>query len=81
MKINGNFVIPDKSAHSKHIKMSVLVEEEVVRIKNCCQGLDWEELRGIMEECKFRMSGYPATVRHQAVNEALTNYENMCKVE
>ena len=36
-----------------------------------------------MEECarKLRRSGYPATVRHQMVKEALTKYDKMCKVE
>ena len=30
---------------------------------------------------KLKRSGYPATVRHQVVKEALCKYEKMCKVE
>ena len=79
----SKFVIPEKSAHSKQMKMSVLVEEGMRRMRNCSEGLDWEERRGIMEEWarKLRRSGYPATVRHQVVKEALTKYDKMCKVE
>ena len=36
-----------------------------------------------MEELarKLKQSGYPASVRHQVVSEALRKYEKMCKVE
>ena len=77
----SKFVISEMSAHSKQMKMSVLVEEGMRRMKTVPKG--WIRRRGIIEEWarKLRRSGYPATVRHQVVKEALTKYEKMCKVE
>ena len=65
------------------MKMSVLVEEGLRRMRNCSRGMEWEERRKFMEEWarKLKRSGYPASVRHQVVSEALRKYENMCKVE
>ena len=77
------FVIPSQSAHSKQMKMSVLVEEGVRRMRNNSRGLDWHVRKEVMEEWarKLRRSGYPCTVRHQVIKEAVEKYERMCKVE
>ena len=44
------FVIPCKSAHSKKMKLAVMVEEGVRRLRNCSKGIDWERKRKVMEE-------------------------------
>ena len=36
----SKFVIPEKSAHSKQMKMAVLVEEGLRRMRNCSRGLE-----------------------------------------
>ena len=41
-------VIPYQSAHSKKMKMSVLVEEGLRRLRNCSRGLDPEVSRKVM---------------------------------
>ena len=55
------------------MKLSLVVEDGVRRMRNGSQGMDWKERRGIMEEWarKLRRNGYPDTVRHQVVNGAL----------
>ena len=65
--------IPDKSADSKQIKMTVLVEEGLRRLRNCSRGMEWSERRMVMEEWarKLRRSVYSETIRHQVVKEAI----------
>ena len=65
------------------MKMSVLVEEGVRRMRNNSRGLDWNVRKGVMEEWarKLCRSGYPCTVRHQVVKEAVEKYEKKCDVE
>ena len=79
----SKFVIPESSAHSKKMKMSVLVEEGVRRMRNCSRGLDFEVRKNVMESWarKMKRSGYPATTRHQVIREAVEKWEKMCKVE
>jgi hypothetical protein len=36
----SKFVIPEKSTHSKQMKMAVLVEEGLRRMRNCSRGLE-----------------------------------------
>lgn len=77
------FVIPYQSAHSKKMKLSVMVEEGVRRLRNNSQGMDWETIRSMMEEWsrKLRRSGYPETFRHQVIKAALDKWTKMCKTE
>ena len=77
------FVIPNSSAHSKSMNMSVLVEEGVRRMRNYSRGLEWEKSRVAMTSWsrKLQRSGYPATVRHQVIKAACNKYEKMCKDE
>ena len=65
------------------MKMSVLVEEGVRRLRNCSRGMDWEVSRKVMASCsqKLRRSGYPTTVRHQVIKTAITKWEQMCEDE
>ena len=82
----SKLVIPESSAHSKKMKMSVLVEEGVRRMRNCSRRLgdsDWRVRTKILEgwSMKLRRSGYPATTRHQVVKAAVERWEGMCKVE
>ena len=60
---SSRYVIPEKSAHSKRIKMCVLVEEGLRRMKNCSRRLDWEHRKGVMVEWarKLNRCGYPET--------------------
>ena len=60
----SKMVIPYKSAHSRKMKMAVLVEEVVRRMRNASRGLDAEVTRRVMAEWsrKLRRSGYPETV-------------------
>ena len=79
----SKFVIPFNSAHSRKMKMAVLVEEGLRRLRNTSRGLDWERSRVVMERWsrKLRRSGYPATVRHQVIKTALEKFDKMCKEE
>ena len=72
-------VIPANSAHSKQLKLSVMVEEGVRRLRNNSRGLPWEKRRRVMEEWsrKLKRSGYPATFRHQVVKAAVDRWEKM----
>ena len=65
------------------MKMAVLVEEGLRRLRNASQGLDWEVSRKVMEAWsqKLRRSGYPATVRHQVIKTSINKWEKMCKDE
>ena len=76
---SSKFVIPHSSAHSKKMKMAVLVEEGVRRLRNTSRGLEWERSRSVMEKWsrKLRRSGYPATIRHQVIKTALKKWEKM----
>ena len=80
---SSKFVIPYTSAHSKKMKMAVLVEEGVRRLRNTSRGLDWERSRVVMERWsrKLRRSGYPATVRHQVIKTALDRWDKMQEEE
>ena len=79
----SGLVIPANSAHSKQLKLSVMVEEGVRRLRNNSRGLDWEKRRSVMEgwSRKLKRSGYPATFRHQVVKAAVDKWERMCKDE
>ena len=68
----NKFVIPEQSAHSKKMKMSILVEEGRRRVR----------IR-IMESWarKLRRSGYPASGRHQVISEAVTKYDKMSETK
>ena len=79
----SEIVIPYTSAHSRKMKMSVLVEEGVRRLRNHTRGLEWERSRQVMEDWsrKLRRSGYPATMRHEVIKAAVDRYERMCVEE
>ena len=79
----SKFVIPFNSAHSRKMKMAVLVEEGVRRLRNTSRWLEWERSRIVMEmwSRKLRRSGYPATVRHQVIRTALEKWDKMCQEE
>ena len=79
----SGLVIPANSAHSKQLKLSVMVEEGVRRLRNNSRGLDWEKRRRVMETWsrKLKRRGYPATFRHQVVKAAVDKWEKMCKDE
>ena len=55
----SEIVIPYTSAHSRKMKMSVLVEEGLRRLRNHTRGLEWERSRKVMEDWsrKLRRSG------------------------
>ena len=76
-------VIPYTSAHSRKMKMSIMVEEGVRRLRNAARGLDWERSRAVMETWsrKLRRSGYPATLRHEMIGASVRRYEKMCEGE
>ena len=79
----SKMVIPYKSAHSKKMKMAVLVEEGLRRLRNTSRGLDAEKSRKVMANWsrKLRRSGYPATVRHEVIKTACEKWEKMCEEE
>ena len=79
----SEIVIPYTSAHSRKMKMSVLVEEGVRRLRNHSRGLEWERSRQVMEEWsrKLRRSGYPETMRHEVIKASVDRYEKMCLEE
>ena len=64
--VASKYVIPNSSAHSKSMKMAVLVEEGLRRLRNYSRGLAWEVRAGAMAKWsqKLRRSGYPSSVRH-----------------
>ena len=68
------------SAHSRKMKMAVLVEEG---LRNHTRGLEWERSRKVMEDWsrKLRRSGYPATMRHEVIKAAADRYKKMCMEE
>ena len=79
----SKMVIPYKSAHSRKMKMAVLVEEGVRRMRNASRGLDAEVTRRVMAEWsrKLRRSGYPETVRHEVIRTADERWRRMCEEE
>ena len=79
----NKFTITKASAHNNRMKMSVLVEEGVRRMRNCSRNLEPEVVNGVMGKWaeKLRRSGYPQTTRHQVIKTAVQKFENMCKVE
>ena len=81
--VASKFVIPYSSAHSRKMKMAVLVEEGLRRLRNCSRGLDWEVSRKVMTKwsMKLRRSGYPATIRHQVIKTAGERWDRMCQQE
>ena len=76
-------VIPFTSAHSRKMKMSIMVEEGVRRLRNGARGLDWERSRSVMElwSKKLRRSRYPATMRHVMIGASVRRFEEMCEEE
>ena len=76
-------VIPFTSAHSRKMKMAVLVEEGVRRLRNHSRRLEWERSRRVMEDWsrKLRRSGYPGTMRHEVIKAAVDRYDKMCMEE
>ena len=79
----SKMVIPYSSAHSKKMKMAVLVEEGLRRLRNTSRGLEQEESRRVMAiwSRKLKRSGYPATVRHEVIKTACEKWEKMCNDE
>ena len=79
----SGLAIPASSAHSKQMKLSVMVEEGLRRLRNNSRGLDWEKRRKVMEDWsrKLKRSGYKATFRHQVIKAAVDKWERMCKDE
>ena len=79
----AKMVIPYTSAHSRRMKMAVLVEEGLRRLRNYSRGLEWERSRAEMERWsqKLRRSGYPATIRHQVIKAACEKWDLMCEQE
>ena len=65
------------------MKLSVMVEEGVRRLRNHSRGLEWERKRTVMEEWsrKLRRSGYPHSFRHQVIQAAVRKWDAMFKVE
>ena len=61
----SRMVIPHKSAHSRKMKMAVLVKKGIPRLRNHSRGQEWECNRKVMESWshKLRRIGYPATVQ------------------
>ena len=74
-------VIPHKSA--TRMKLAVMVEEGVRRLRNHSRGLDWEKSRVCMQKfaMKLRRNGYPQSFRHQVIQSALERWRRMCKEE
>ena len=79
--VASKFVIPYTSAHSKKMKMTVLVEEGLRRLRNTSRGMDWEVSRVVMTKWfhKLRRGGYPMTVRHQVIKSACDKFDVMCE--
>ena len=71
------------TAHSRQIKMTVLVEECLRRLRNYSRGMEPQISRAVMTKwsMKLRRRGYPASVRHQVVKTAMERWEKMCSEE
>ena len=72
-------VIPFISAHSSKMKLAVMIEEGVRRLRNHSRGMEWEVSRRCMEDYarKLRRSGYPHTFRHQVIQSTLRRWRRM----
>ena len=81
--VSCKLVIPANSAHSKRMKVAVMVEEGVRRLRNHSRGLDWQVSVKCMTKWarKLRRSGYPETFRHQVVTAAVGRWKRMCREE
>ena len=77
----AKMLIPFKSAHSRKMNMSVLVEEGLKRLRNNFRGMEWERSRSVLEQWahKLRRTGYPETIRHEVIKNACEKYDNMCE--
>ena len=75
--------IPYRSAHSHKMKMSVLVEEGMRRMRNISRRLGWKSRRKVMTQfsMKLKRSGYPATRRHQVVRTVCERWDKACQEE
>ena len=75
--------IPHSSAHSTKMKMAVLVEEGMRRMRNHSRGLEWEKRRRVMAAYsqKLRRSGYPKTIRHQVIKTVCERWDRACQEE
>ena len=76
-------VIPEESAHSWRMKVAVMVEEGLRRLRNHSRGLEWQTSRKCMVKwaLKLKRSGYSATFRHQVIKAAVDKWRRMCKTE
>ena len=79
--MNSRIIIRYKSAHSRKMKVAVLVEEGVRRMRNNSRRLDDEVSRKVMAlwSRKLRRSGYPPTVRHEVIRTACEKWQKMCE--
>ena len=53
--VASKFVIPHNSAHSKNMKMAVLVEEGLRRLRNASRRLEWEISREVMSRWSHKL--------------------------
>ena len=60
----AKMVIPFQSAHSRKMKMAVLVEEGVRRLRNTARGLDEEKRRSVMEKWSRKLRRRAECVLH-----------------
>ena len=76
-------VIPEESAHSWRMKVAVMVEEGMRRLRNHSRGLEWQISRKCMVKwaLKLKRSGYNETFRHQVIKAALDKWRKMCDTE
>ena len=61
------------------MKMYVLVEEGLRRLRNKSRGLEWERSKSGMEQLaqKLHRIGYPEIIRHEVINSACEKYDKM----
>ena len=81
--VTCRLVIPERSAHSWKMKIAVMVEEGLRRLRNHSRELDWETSRKCMIKwaLKLKRSGYSEQFRHQVIKAALEKWRKMCKTE
>ena len=79
----AKLVFPSSSAHRRRMKMAVLVEEGLRRLRNYSHRLDWDKSRLEIEKWsqKLRRSGYSATVQHEGIKAACEKWDRMCEDE
>ena len=75
------YTIPYSSAHSDKMKMAVLVEDGLRRLRNYSQGLELEKKRLVLASysMKLKWSRYPVTKRHQVIKTVCLKYDKMCE--